>query len=504
MNLQDIRERLMGLIDCFSSVEEELELQAIVKEAKAAGFACHIRFLRKDLAAMRKAQQENATNEAKTEIEKEVEAMNAEFFVTATSSKVRVGRLTKQFLNGHSFFDHHEYSSDDFKLLFKNKEVAGKSVADWWLESPSRRLITGSFMSERHPPNAIVNGRINLWQGLGVEPAPGDWQWFTTHVQRLLRKDPEAVGYVIRWLAWCVQNPTRPIGTMVMLIGDEGAGKGAIGNVMRSIFGPHGIVVENRDQIVGRFNGGMRNACFVFVDEALFAGSKADADRLKHLITEPTITVERKFRDGEEVDNRLKLFAVTNHEHAVAMGTSDRRNAVFETASPADVGDGAYWATYWEKANDPACKAAVLDMLLSIDLTGWNPGRDKPATKVARLQKLQSLSADLLWWRLVLESESWQQGRGPLPNESLLGPSATPAKTTVHKQYTDWHEMHSKPGSPVNSTHFWRGFRRWASEEFIPEIKPHGQPRQIKLRPFEEMRERFELWLDGNIKPEMD
>jgi hypothetical protein len=437
---------------------------------------------------------EAANHAAKNEVEKAIDRLNAEYFVSVSSSKVRIGRLSPQSLNGHSYLDHQEFTKDDFRILLQNDTIAGKSVADWWLDSQDRRLIAGSFMSEKHPPNAIVDGRLNLWQGFGVEPAPGDWKWFTDHLRLLLNKDASAIGYVLKWLALCVQKPTRPIGTMVMLIGDEGAGKGAIGNVMRSIFGPHGVTVENREQIVGRFNGSLRDACFVFADEALFAGSKADADRLKHLITEPTISVERKFRDPEEVDNRLKFFAVTNHEHAVDMSPGNRRHAVFECASPADVGDAAYWAAYWKKADDLACKAAVLDMLLSLNIAGFHPERDRPSTTVGRLQKLQSLSADLLWWRLVLEGETWMQGRGPVPSIKLTEPWV--AKTIVHMQFSDWYQMSGKPGNPINETHFWRNFRKWASEDFIPEKRPHGQPREINFRPFSEMCAVFREWVD--------
>lgn len=502
MTPQDIHEKLLQIVDIPSKTSEKLALLSIIEEAWKAGIKVGLKDLQADLKSLRAGLHETAKEESLGEVEAAIERLNAEFYIKVSSTKVRVGRMTPKIMNGQKFFEHHEYSKDDFKLLYENELVAGRSVAEWWLEAPGRRVIAGTFMSEDHEPMAIVDGRLNLWQGFSVEPLPGDYGWFTKHLFRLVRKDAEAFSYLLRWLAWCVQHPTERIGTMVILIGGQGAGKGAIGNVMRSIFGPHGTVVDNREHLVGRFTQQLKDACFVFIDEPPFAGSKADADKLKHMITEPTISIEAKYKDPEEVDNRLKMMAATNHDHAAHLDPDDRRHAVLECAAPSDVGDANYFREYWEKAQSATCKAAVLHFLMTLDLAEWDPAV-VPRTEITGLQKSASLTGDMAWWRLVLEGETWSVGRSsvavPVSMTGIEGSGGgneiDPKKTEVYGLYRAWHFDTGKPGNPTNDVHFWRNFRKWASDEFIRTYRPSNQPFRVKLKTFPEMRERFEGWL---------
>ena len=71
-------------------------------------------------------------------------------------------------------------------------------------------------------------------------------------------------------------------------------GKGTLGNALVRIFGQHATHISSVDHLAGRFNAHLRDACFLFADEAWWPGDKSAEGTLKRLITEPTLFIEAK------------------------------------------------------------------------------------------------------------------------------------------------------------------------------------------------------------------
>src|SRR5262245_6665134 len=111
----------------------------------------------------------------------------------------------------------------------------------------------------------------------------------------------------------------------VALLGEQGAGKGIFARTFGSFFGEHFAHIANGDQLTGRFNASVGKSCFVFLDEAVWAGDKKGEGVLKALITEPTLQLEAKFRDPITVANRLRIMVASNNDWAVPAGIGDRR-----------------------------------------------------------------------------------------------------------------------------------------------------------------------------------
>ena len=75
----------------------------------------------------------------------------------------------------------------------------------------------------------IVNECLNLWQGWGVEAKPGDWGLIRKHIEEVLAGgNEEFAEYIVRWIAWSIQNPAAPAEAALVLIGEKGAGKGTL------------------------------------------------------------------------------------------------------------------------------------------------------------------------------------------------------------------------------------------------------------------------------------
>lgn len=261
---------------------------------------------------------------------------------------------------------------------------------------------------------------LNLWRGFGIEPKQGDWSLMRKHIHDVICSgNEEHYLYLIRWMAYGVQYPDRPIGVAIALRGEEGAGNGFLWRDYGKLFGKHFKHVAHGEHLTGRFNAVLAETCAVFLDEALWAGDRKGEQILKALITEDTFQLERKNYDPIPVKNRLRVMIASNNQWIVPVGTRGRRYAVFDVSDKyADQKTSehkAYWDPLQAQCGDNAPddgRAAMLYDLLHMDLCSFNV-RAVPESAAKTEQKLLSLRGAMLWLYEVLEegtigSESWQ------------------------------------------------------------------------------------------------
>src|SRR5690554_2329300 len=114
-----------------------------------------------------------------------------------------------------------------------------------------------------------------------------------------------------------LQNPGERAGAAVVLRGKQGTGKGTLGSTLLRLFGVgrHALHITTPDHFAsGRFNGHLADCIFLFADECHWPGNKAHAGRLKGMLAEATIMIERKGVDPIPVDNSLHVLISSNEE----------------------------------------------------------------------------------------------------------------------------------------------------------------------------------------------
>jgi hypothetical protein len=258
-------------------------------------------------------------------------------------------------------------------------------------------------------PLEIPGDMLNMFRGLAIDPAPGNWSLMRSHILNVLCAGRQEIfDYIIRWMAWSVQNLDQPIGVAVALLGDQGAGKGIFVRAFGSLFGEHFSHLANGEQLTGRFNAGIGKSCLVFLDEAVWAGDKKAEGVLKALITEPSLSLEAKFRDPITVENRLRIIVASNNEWAVPAGIGDRRWLILKVGnSYAGTNHAAYFdALGIEIENGGA--GAMLHDLLAMDLSGFNV-RQVPRTAAKAQQQALSLPSIEAWLYQVLQDGAIEQ-----------------------------------------------------------------------------------------------
>ena len=218
-------------------------------------------------------------------------------------------------------------------------------------------------------PNDHDPDHYNLWEGFAVEPdGRKSCGKFLAHIRdNICGGDVELNAWVIGFFAHMVQKPHEKAGVSLVLRGSEGVGKGFLANMIGRLFPEHYVVVSQREHLVGRFNAHLTRALMVFVDEAFWAGDKQGEGTLKHLVTDPELLIEGKFKDGYMVKNLSRLIIASNENWVVPAGLKARRWAVLDVADTHER-DRPYFVAITEEMENGGLEA-FMHLLRTFDLS---------------------------------------------------------------------------------------------------------------------------------------
>jgi len=269
--------------------------------------------------------------------------------------------------------------------------------ANAWLNHPRRRQFEGVVYAPGETPSPVL---LNLWQGFPVKPMVGDISPWKTLLSGLI-SDSTLATWIVNWLAWRVQNLDKVPGTVLIFRGNKGTGKNSLFEPVIAFFGGHAMVADDPELIIGRFNWHLMTQSFVVLDEAVFAGDRRQADKLKSRITATQMAYEQKGMTPVSGINRCAYVMLTNHEH-VWQATLDERRAVVVNVVDKLRGDFDFWTPYyaWCKSTGPA---SLLHYLLSLDVTTFNPRQIPSGTAIEDQIALTALrDPATAWWHQCL------------------------------------------------------------------------------------------------------
>jgi energy-coupling factor transporter ATP-binding protein EcfA2 len=349
---------------------------------------------------------------------------NDQYFVVNDSGKVLVFQPTHDEVRKRKYYQRIAFA--DFHRLYMNRlvEIGAKKVtkkaakdetateteekrydtaSNVWLRSRTRKQFLKGVKFD--PTGKEEEGWYNLWQGFAYDrerkgKPKGSWQRLKKHIWRVIcRRNEEHFNYVMNWMASLLQFPERQGEAVVVMIGKQGSGKGTLARALKRLLGQHGMAVSNPGHLVGKFNLHLRDCVFVFGDECFYAGDKKSIGVLKAMITEDSLVIEGKGKDIVESPNYLHIMLASNYDWAVPAELDDRRFFVL-SVSDEMIGDHAYFTAIWQEMENGGYEA-MLDELLSMDLSGFRPGKI-PKTEALQEQKQETLDLNYRWWQDIL------------------------------------------------------------------------------------------------------
>ena len=367
-----------------------------------------------------------------------------------------------------------------------------------WTNSKLRRqYLKGTVFQPGVPQEDMPPGVFNLWTGWPFDTTQrgaGDWSRLKAHIRDVVCAGNEALAkWFMGWMAWCVQNLDRPPGVTPILTGVQGCGKTFVFEAFGRLFGAHFLQMNDPARLTQQFNEHLETALFCLADEALFAGDKKQAARMKALITDRNFTAEHKGGATGVVKNHMRMAMTTNEAHAADFERTNRRyiaiavNPDYARNVCGDTAARTYFNAITEELEAGGYQAMLYD-LLHEDLAGFDV-EALPRTEETVEQKLASLRSFDRWAyerayageMSDFSSEDWSAG-------SIFAP-----KAAVYEKYkaqcTEQREY-----QPATEAQFAKALQKLLGSELRQQRSRHGPTRRQDwvFPPLAEFRAAFE------------
>ncbi|PIS00449.1 MAG: hypothetical protein COT84_07575 [Chlamydiae bacterium CG10_big_fil_rev_8_21_14_0_10_35_9] len=382
---------------------------------------------------------EEITKKTITSEERVVKEMNSKYAVIHTKSTyILVEKEDNTFVldSRTSLMNLHE---NDF---FIDSEGKQQNKAKFWLKHPDRRTYKNLVFDPTRPGH--YDGNYNIFKGFTVAPQKGDCSLFWRHTLEVICAGNQIhFEYLRKWMACVIQKPSV-LATAIVLRGLQGTGKNIFVETFGKLFGIHFLTLTNLDQVVGKFNSHLQNAYLIFANEAIWGGNKKEVGALKALITDKTIFIEAKGKDGYTIENNRHLIICSNEDWAVPIDLDDRRFFCLNV-SPKYKGKTEYFKALVQQMQSGGLNALLYD-LLHIDLSDFDPcimpendsGFDMKMKSASSAEQYVYEALKAGAWNLACSESAWEFG-----TRSCKG---------LHKDYRDWCDEEGM--KPVNSSEF--------------------------------------------------
>lgn len=145
------------------------------------------------------------------------------------------------------------------------------------------------------------------------------------HVAWLIDDEREQ-RILLDWIAFVIQNPGKKVNWAILLQGIRGIGKSYFVSLMEAMMG-RGVSILEPTAIKERFTGWAYGSRVVAIEEVRISGANRFEimDKLKPYVSNATIPIEQKNRDGRTVPNFTSYFMLTNHKDALPLDDDERR-----------------------------------------------------------------------------------------------------------------------------------------------------------------------------------
>ena len=254
-----------------------------------------------------------------------------------------------------------------------------------WKSNPGREIIPVSDLV--FAPAGAKNGQINMFTGIKLKPEKGDIEGWRFHLRNVIcGGEQDVFEWVLKWLAYPLQNLGAKMATSVVVHGDEGAGKNLIFNPVQEIYGEWATQIS-QSQVESDFNAWISCKLFIIANEVLSKRERKHIKgKLKAWITEPTIQVRQLFMPVREEVNCANFIFLSNEDSPIDTDESDRRYLVLKTRNDLISEPASY---YKELAKSIDVAAIYYHLLHEVDCTGFNP-HEKPLMTQAKQDLLRS------------------------------------------------------------------------------------------------------------------
>lgn len=274
-------------------------------------------------------------------------------------------------------------------------------------------------------------------------------KFIVSHIRNVMCPDGDAqANYMLDWVAHMIQKPEEKVGKCPIFTSRGGVGKGRTIDFFKKLLGEDKVYdPEKPDRDVwGEFNGAMKNAFLVVLDELAQHKTTKSMGEFKHIITEPTISIRLMRTDPFKMRSFHRFMANTNDENAGVEVGQDNRRFWVNRASEKYRGDTEYWNQFDAWINDKDAMKSVFEYFKErkIESDFRNPQATPLTAYHKALVRENTPSVDL--WMEAVARQNWTERKTGNP---VLVWSAV----DTLKRYLSWcEETSNKPETEQPNT----------------------------------------------------
>ncbi|MBP4772798.1 hypothetical protein ITD52_17715 [Acinetobacter baumannii] len=280
--------------------------------------------------------------------------------------------------------------------LIKHIRIAYPNIFDLWFKSPARKIIPRqNLIFDPKQEHDHDENYINIYRGLNIDVMRDqhgeqltraevyeDCKGIMTLINDLCDGEKEAVLFLLKWLAFPLQNIGAKKATCVLMHGHiHGSGKSLMFvSIMKKIYGEYHTTV-GQAQLDNQYNEWIENKLFGVFEEIVDNKKKHNVmGMIKHLITGETLYVSKKFVSGWEMNNHLNTVFLSNNTQPLPIEEKDRR---FLVLNPCKDLDGPLHERVMQELKTNGVQA-FYTYLMGLDLTDFHEHVKPPMTIAKR------------------------------------------------------------------------------------------------------------------------
>ena len=235
----------------------------------------------------------------------------------------------------------------------------------------------------------------------------------------------ECVAWILRWLAFPLQNPGAKMQTALLMFGEkQGTGKSLFfQDVIAPIYGEYGTVASQH-QLDSTFTAWRSRKLFVLFEEVLSRDDKYSHNgTLKYMITGKSMSINQKNLPERTERNHMNGAFLSNEPQPIPIELEDRRFMVIEARAKQD-------QEFYDRVSDSIKRGGIeafYQFLLDFPLDGFNE-HTKPMMTLA---KERVIEFGLNGWMSF--HRSWKDGYLAAPYCSCLSEDLF----TIYKRWCD-------------------------------------------------------------------
>lgn len=282
-----------------------------------------------------------------------------------------------------------------------------RMISRAWMESRDKRLVRVREVGF-DPSGKDETIKCNLWGGWPTIPKSGSCETLLELLYHLCSEEHSGQAlyeWILKWLAYPIQNPGAKMKTALVFHGAQGTGKNMFFEAVMAIYGEYGRIIDQA-AVEDKFNDWASRKLFLIADEVVARMELFHTkNKLKSLITGEWIRINPKNLGAYDERNHVNMVFLSNETQPIVLERDDRRYCVVYTPAKLDM---AFYENVRQEINAGGV-AALHDYLLNLPLGDFAPWTLPPMTSAkADLIELSLDNTERFW-------NEWHSRAIPLP-----------------------------------------------------------------------------------------